>query len=156
MAILFPIRIFDRNLLRINPLTNAFCILFWCLAWRLNSGFTSNKPIFILTQLFAILFTTEIFKPRLLTAHATRLHTRLTELKLPVWLARLLLYKQSNERPWSGMFVYSLSRELYCVYYVNTIKKFKSNFRTTPEDKSLCSQYTTVAAVAILLPLVKH
>ena len=33
----------------------------------------------LLTQLFTVLLTTEIFKPRLLSSHTTRLLTRLTE-----------------------------------------------------------------------------
>ena len=41
---LFTLRVFARNLLRGNRRRNTFCILFWCLAWGLNPGFTSNKP----------------------------------------------------------------------------------------------------------------
>ena len=44
MAILFNLRVFGRNLLRGNHRRNTFCILFWCLAWGSNPGFTSNKP----------------------------------------------------------------------------------------------------------------
>ena len=40
--------------------------------------------VILLTQLFAVLPTTEIFKPRLFSSHATRLHTRLIELLLLV------------------------------------------------------------------------
>ena len=42
---LFTLRVFARNLLRLNRRRNTFCILFWCLAWRSNPGFTSYKPI---------------------------------------------------------------------------------------------------------------
>ena len=35
---------FSRNLLRGNRWNNTFCILFWCLVWGSNPGFTSNKP----------------------------------------------------------------------------------------------------------------
>ena len=44
MAILFTLRVFTRNLLRGNRPKNTFRILFWCLAWGSNSGFSSNKP----------------------------------------------------------------------------------------------------------------
>ena len=44
MAILFTLRIFVCNLLRGNHRINIFCILFWCLAWGSNPGFSSNKP----------------------------------------------------------------------------------------------------------------
>ena len=44
MAILFTLRVFARNLLRGNRRRNTFCILFWCLAWDSNPGFSSNKP----------------------------------------------------------------------------------------------------------------
>ena len=40
MAILFAL----RHLLKGNRLRNTFRILFWCLAWGSNPGFTSNKP----------------------------------------------------------------------------------------------------------------
>ena len=33
-----------RNLMRGNRQRNAFCTLFWYLAWVSNPGFTSNKP----------------------------------------------------------------------------------------------------------------
>ena len=45
---LFTFRIFARNLLRGNRRGNTFCILFWCLAWCSNPGFSSNKPILYL------------------------------------------------------------------------------------------------------------
>ena len=38
------LRVFARNLLRGNRRKNAFSILFCCLAWGWNAGFTSNKP----------------------------------------------------------------------------------------------------------------
>ena len=44
MAILFTLRIFARNPLRVNRRRNAFHISFWCLAWGSNPGFSSNKP----------------------------------------------------------------------------------------------------------------
>ena len=44
MTILFTLRVFTRNLLRGNRQKNNFRILFWCLAWVSNSGFSSNKP----------------------------------------------------------------------------------------------------------------
>ena len=44
MAILFTLRVFARNLLRGNRRRNTFCILFCCLVWGSNPGFTSNKP----------------------------------------------------------------------------------------------------------------
>ena len=44
MAILFTLIVFARNLQRGIPGRNTFCILFWCLAWNTNPGFTSNKP----------------------------------------------------------------------------------------------------------------
>ena len=44
MVIWFTLRVFARNLLRGNHRRNTFCILFWCLAWDSNLGFTSNKP----------------------------------------------------------------------------------------------------------------
>ena len=53
--------------------------------------------VFLLTQLFAILLTADVFKPRMFPSHLTRLHTRLTELLLLV-----------------VCFVLPLSRELYC------------------------------------------
>ena len=37
-------RVFARNLLRGNRRRNTFRILFWCLAWGSNSGFTFNNP----------------------------------------------------------------------------------------------------------------
>ena len=43
-AILFTLRVFTRNLLRGNRWRNTFRISFWCLAWDLNPGFSSNKP----------------------------------------------------------------------------------------------------------------
>ena len=39
---LFTLRVFARNLLRGNRRRNTFCILFRCLAWGSNPGFTSN------------------------------------------------------------------------------------------------------------------
>ena len=45
MSILFNLRVFARNL-RGNPRRNTFCILFWCLAWGSNPGFTYNKPTY--------------------------------------------------------------------------------------------------------------
>ena len=44
MAILFTLRVFARNVLRGNRRRNTFRILFWCLPWGSNSGFSSNKP----------------------------------------------------------------------------------------------------------------
>ena len=44
MAILFTLRTFARNLLGGNRRRNTFSILFWCLAWGSNTGFTSNEP----------------------------------------------------------------------------------------------------------------
>ena len=44
MAILFTLRVFAGNLLIGNRRRKTFCILFWCLAWGSNLGFTSNKP----------------------------------------------------------------------------------------------------------------
>ena len=44
IAILFTLRAFARNLMRGNRQRNTFCISFWCLAWNLNPGFSSNKP----------------------------------------------------------------------------------------------------------------
>ena len=44
MAILFTHRVFVRNLLRGNRRRNNFRMLFWCLAWDSNPGFSSNKP----------------------------------------------------------------------------------------------------------------
>ena len=41
---LFTLRVFARNMPRRNRQRNTFCILFWCLAWGSNPGFTSNKP----------------------------------------------------------------------------------------------------------------
>ena len=41
---LFTLRVFARNLLRGNCRRNTFRILFWCLAWGSNPGFSSNKP----------------------------------------------------------------------------------------------------------------
>ena len=35
--------VFARYLLRRNRQRNTFCILFWCLAWNSNPGFTSNS-----------------------------------------------------------------------------------------------------------------
>ena len=42
--ILCILGIFAGNLLRQNRRRNTFCILFWCLAWGLKPGLTSNKP----------------------------------------------------------------------------------------------------------------
>ena len=39
---------FARNLLRGNRRINTFRILFWCLAWGSNPGFSSNKPTYYL------------------------------------------------------------------------------------------------------------
>ena len=44
MAILFILRVFARSLLRRNRRRNTFHILFSCLAWGSNPGFSSNKP----------------------------------------------------------------------------------------------------------------
>ena len=44
MAIWFTLRVFARNPLRGNRRRNTFCILFCCLAWDSNPGFSSNKP----------------------------------------------------------------------------------------------------------------
>ena len=44
MIILFTLRVFARNLLRGNCRKNTFCILFWCLTWSSNPGFSCNKP----------------------------------------------------------------------------------------------------------------
>ena len=42
---LFTLKLFDRNLLRINRRNNiCFHISFCCLTWDTNPGFTSNKP----------------------------------------------------------------------------------------------------------------
>ena len=41
MTILFTLRVFGRNLLRGNRRNR---ILFWCLTWYSNPGFSSNKP----------------------------------------------------------------------------------------------------------------
>ena len=41
---LITLRVFARNLLRWNRRRNIFRILFWCLAWGPNPGFSSNKP----------------------------------------------------------------------------------------------------------------
>ena len=38
------LRVFARNLLRGNAEVTFFCILFWCLAWDSNPGFSCNKP----------------------------------------------------------------------------------------------------------------
>ena len=44
-TILVNVRVFARNLLKGNRRRrNTFCIWFCCLAWGLNSAFTSNKP----------------------------------------------------------------------------------------------------------------
>ena len=40
MTILFTLRVFARHPLRGNRRRNIFCILFWCLAWDSNPGFT--------------------------------------------------------------------------------------------------------------------
>ena len=44
MGILFILRVFDRNLLKGNRRWNYFLILFWCLTWGSNPGFSSNRP----------------------------------------------------------------------------------------------------------------
>ena len=46
MANLFTLRVFVRNLLSGNHRRNTFCILFWCLAFGSDPGFTSNKPTY--------------------------------------------------------------------------------------------------------------
>ena len=43
MASFFTLRVFARNLLSGNRRRNSFCILFWCLAWGSNPGFSYNK-----------------------------------------------------------------------------------------------------------------
>ena len=48
MAGLFTLIVFARNLLRGNRRKNTFRILFWCLAWDSDPGFTSNKPKYYL------------------------------------------------------------------------------------------------------------
>ena len=50
IAILFTLRVFVRNMQRGNCRINTFCILFWCLAWDSNPGFTSNKPAHYLLE----------------------------------------------------------------------------------------------------------
>ena len=50
MAILFTLGVYVRNLLIGNRRRNTFCILFWCLAWDSNPGFSSNKPTHQLDQ----------------------------------------------------------------------------------------------------------
>ena len=71
--------------------------------------------VILLIQLFAILFTMEIFKPRLFSSHAKRLHTSLTELLLLVvffvFNFFIRLRKQSDEGSWSRTLVVSPSRE---------------------------------------------
>ena len=49
-AILFTLIVYARNLLRGNCRGSTFRILFWCLAWGSNSGFTSNKPTHYLLE----------------------------------------------------------------------------------------------------------
>ena len=44
MAGLFTLRVFARNLLKGYRRRNTFRILFRCLAWGSNPGFSSNKP----------------------------------------------------------------------------------------------------------------
>ena len=44
ISILFALRVLVGNLLRENRQRNSFRILFWCLAWGSNPGFSSNKP----------------------------------------------------------------------------------------------------------------
>ena len=43
MAVLITLKNFPENLLRGNRRKNTFCILFWCLAWGMNSDFTSRS-----------------------------------------------------------------------------------------------------------------
>ena len=63
MEILFTLRVFGKNLLRGNHGINTFHILFWCLAWGSNIGFTSNKPTHYLLDYgdFNILYFSEDF-----------------------------------------------------------------------------------------------
>ena len=53
---LFTLRVFARNLLlRGNRRWNTFCILFWCVAWGSNPGFTSNKPTHYILDILIML-----------------------------------------------------------------------------------------------------
>ena len=44
LQFLFTLRVFARNRLRENCRRNTYRTLFWCLAWRSNPSFSSNKP----------------------------------------------------------------------------------------------------------------
>ena len=88
-----------------------------------------------------------IFKPRLFSSHATRLHTRLTELLLLVVCLVLNFYsptEKPDECPWSRIFVFYLSRELYCdfifVYALCT-------------NCCLCTVYTLLFVTFAYLPI---
>ena len=56
------IRVFARNLLRGNHRRNTFRILFRCLAWGSNPGFTSNKPTHCLVDYDAIIDINILYK----------------------------------------------------------------------------------------------
>ena len=65
--------------------------------------------VILLTQLFTILLTVEIFKPQLFSSHAMHLHTRLTELLLLViCLVLFFIYDHANS------LTFSISREFHC------------------------------------------
>ena len=83
------------------------------------SNLYNNNFLFhiLLTQLFDILLTTEIFKPRLFCSHGTSHNIDFDSYWLPVacfiW-PFIVQHNQYNERSWSRTFVFSLSWELYC------------------------------------------
>ena len=76
------------------------CALFMCV---IVFNLYNNKCLFVvaLKQLFHILLTTEIFKPRLFSSRATRLHTRLTELLLLVVCIVLPFYRPTQTVWWT-------------------------------------------------------
>ena len=75
--------------------------------------------VIVLTQLFAILLTAEIFKPWLFSSHAMHPYTRLTELLLLIiGLVLFFIYDNafaSNCLVWR---TFSLSRKLYSDFIV--------------------------------------
>ena len=54
MAILFTLRIFERNLLKGSRRSNIFIFSFWYLAWYLNLSLTSNKQTHYLAKVLRL------------------------------------------------------------------------------------------------------
>ena len=101
MAILFYSQSFARNLLRANRWRNTFCILFWCLAWRSNPAFKSNKPTHYLLDYgdFTKLYLVEIFN--LMENWAQNTQNKYVHRWQPVancWISKFWLSTEDHKR----------------------------------------------------------